>query len=268
MRALITALALGLASISGATSAQALVVIDQTSIPAYVPNTVFIGASVGRQNILDYQITTEAVQTITAGLTGRLDHIDFSIMGSVGQGNILVSLIDGDYASGARTVVGQSTFSFRNPLPYFPVTTPMVPNQTFTTNNLNYFVTPGQKFSVLFDSTPETVGYMAIGVGYQERLFDPSNPFAYLSNYAGGTKILLSGGNVLPPQLPPYDHSDLIFQTFVDTAAGAVPEPATWAMMILGFGMIGGVARRRNRSLTAIPALIAEPPRTSTGSTI
>ena len=31
---------------------------------------------------------------------------------------------------------------------------------------------------------------------------------------------------------------------------GAVPEPATWAMMILGFGLIGGVMRRR-RSPTA-----------------
>lgn len=29
------------------------------------------------------------------------------------------------------------------------------------------------------------------------------------------------------------------------SAAGAVPEPATWAMMILGFGLIGGAMRRR-----------------------
>jgi hypothetical protein len=27
----------------------------------------------------------------------------------------------------------------------------------------------------------------------------------------------------------------------------AVPEPATWAMMILGFGLVGGVMRRRQR---------------------
>lgn len=27
--------------------------------------------------------------------------------------------------------------------------------------------------------------------------------------------------------------------------AGAVPEPATWAMMIAGFGLVGGVMRRR-----------------------
>lgn len=30
--------------------------------------------------------------------------------------------------------------------------------------------------------------------------------------------------------------------------AAAVPEPATWAMMLLGFGMIAGVARYRRRS--------------------
>lgn len=29
-------------------------------------------------------------------------------------------------------------------------------------------------------------------------------------------------------------------------ATGAVPEPATWAMMIAGFGMIGGTMRRRS----------------------
>ena len=27
--------------------------------------------------------------------------------------------------------------------------------------------------------------------------------------------------------------------------AGGVPEPATWAMMILGFGLIGGALRQR-----------------------
>lgn len=32
----------------------------------------------------------------------------------------------------------------------------------------------------------------------------------------------------------------------ITTDAGAVPEPATWAMMIGGFGMVGGAMRRRN----------------------
>lgn len=33
----------------------------------------------------------------------------------------------------------------------------------------------------------------------------------------------------------------------VTATGGAVPEPATWAMMILGFGMVGGAARYRRR---------------------
>lgn len=33
---------------------------------------------------------------------------------------------------------------------------------------------------------------------------------------------------------------------------GAVPEPATWAMMMLGVGMIGGVARRRKSVTTRV----------------
>jgi hypothetical protein len=32
---------------------------------------------------------------------------------------------------------------------------------------------------------------------------------------------------------------------FDDIAAGAVPEPATWAMMLAGFGLVGFAARRR-----------------------
>ena len=34
-------------------------------------------------------------------------------------------------------------------------------------------------------------------------------------------------------------------------ATGAVPEPATWAMMIGGFGLVGAVSRRRNRQAVA-----------------
>jgi hypothetical protein len=38
--------------------------------------------------------------------------------------------------------------------------------------------------------------------------------------------------------------------TFSASLAGAVPEPATWAMMIGGIGMVGGAMRRRRVSAT------------------
>jgi hypothetical protein len=38
---------------------------------------------------------------------------------------------------------------------------------------------------------------------------------------------------------------------FDNIATGAVPEPATWAMMIGGLGLVGGFARRRARTTVA-----------------
>lgn len=42
---------------------------------------------------------------------------------------------------------------------------------------------------------------------------------------------------------------DLTFGSDAPGAQAAIPEPATWAMMIAGFGMIGATARRRRRRL-------------------
>ncbi|MBB4155297.1 subtilisin-like proprotein convertase family protein [Sphingomonas jinjuensis] len=41
------------------------------------------------------------------------------------------------------------------------------------------------------------------------------------------------------------DVGSLRSATLSITTTGAVPEPATWAMMLVGFGMVGAVARRR-----------------------
>lgn len=44
-----------------------------------------------------------------------------------------------------------------------------------------------------------------------------------------------------------YKLDDLRFGTIQDVAGG-VPEPSTWIMMILGFGLIGGVMRKRQQA--------------------
>ena len=37
----------------------------------------------------------------------------------------------------------------------------------------------------------------------------------------------------------------------LDTVAGAVPEPATWAMLLVGFGLVGVSVRRRSPTVVA-----------------
>lgn len=40
----------------------------------------------------------------------------------------------------------------------------------------------------------------------------------------------------------------------IDNLAAAVPEPSTWALMIVGFGMVGGAMRRRTAMFTTATA--------------
>ncbi len=47
------------------------------------------------------------------------------------------------------------------------------------------------------------------------------------------------------PTYPPFDYDIPYGQN------SAIPEPSTWALMLLGFGAIGGVARRRRKDLFA-----------------
>ena len=37
---------------------------------------------------------------------------------------------------------------------------------------------------------------------------------------------------------------------FVLPGAGSVPEPASWALMIGGFGLVGAAARRQRQTVT------------------
>lgn len=54
------------------------------------------------------------------------------------------------------------------------------------------------------------------------------------------------GTFTLTPNVPGPAYSLTISQ-----AGGTVPEPASWAMMIAGFGLIGAIARRRRETMVA-----------------
>jgi hypothetical protein len=94
------------------------------------------------------------------------------------------------------------------------------------------------------------------GVGFQLLgVFNAgSTPWAPFVIGAGGTFVVPTGATKLYLGLP----DGFSFQgppgTYNDNTGGftvAVPEPATWAMMIFGFGMLGFTLRRRRAQAAA-----------------
>jgi len=79
-------------------------------------------------------------------------------------------------------------------------------------------------------STAGILGFMGTGVFSGTLGGDTINPTS--ANFTFSTQ----GGNVT---------------TFSATATAAVPEPATWGLMLLGFGAIGFTMRRRRRPVLA-----------------
>jgi PEP-CTERM motif len=54
------------------------------------------------------------------------------------------------------------------------------------------------------------------------------------------------------PQVNPGSFAACAIGEVAFRTAGAVPEPATWGMMLLGFGAIGGTLRRQRKSKVAV----------------
>ena len=99
------------------------------------------------------------------------------------------------------------------------------------TSGMNIDLTVGQEYSVAI------TGYSADSLDWAERgLIGTEN-----NSYGGGRVLAAAYGN------PDWD---LTFTTYVDPAAstGDVPEPASWALMLGGFGLVGGALRSRRKA--------------------
>ncbi|MDB5480655.1 MAG: hypothetical protein JWO83_1708 [Caulobacteraceae bacterium] len=82
------------------------------------------------------------------------------------------------------------------------------------------------------------------------------------SNCAGGQATRTCVAEPHPSDLNPLLNAILIasdpnaalpstFHIYIDSDLDAVPEPASWTMMVLGFGLVGLLARRRERQPSA-----------------
>jgi hypothetical protein len=120
----------------------------------------------------------------------------------------------------------------------------------------------GQRYALTFDwaaaqlqsRTGATTEQLQVSFGgdtqWTSILSNPNEGFSgwnqvtmyFTANDASQTLKFLSFGT--PSGLPPIALLDGVSLT-------AVPEPATWVMMLLGFGGLGAMIRRRNRSVIA-----------------
>ena len=99
---------------------------------------------------------------------------------------------------------------------------PNITNLVFTWNGPDFHATGGPLDAVDFN------GLSALST-FNNTALDGFAAVAVKNNEAAGT-LTVNAGSVLV------------------AAPGPIPEPATWAMMILGFGGIGAMARTRRRS--------------------
>ena len=78
--------------------------------------------------------------------------------------------------------------------------------------------------------------------------------FQSLFAFSAGSAAFTAGINVLSFQVTDYDAPTALLVTNLQgtTATAAVPEPATWGMMILGFGAMGYAMRRRAKVRTTV----------------
>ncbi|WP_439544767.1 PEPxxWA-CTERM sorting domain-containing protein [Sandarakinorhabdus sp.] len=168
---------------------------------------------------------TRRVQTVTAGMTGTLSEVHIQMFPTTFNGF--------DYS--AAFVANVTGFNVVNTNSGTPETALSAILGTGTFAGLQ------GDWAVFTTSLAITAGQV-FGIEPVTSAFAASWHFGGF--YGGGRDYFLSGGSFQPQQTGQSGG----FRTFVDispVSGGAVPEPASWAMLIAGFGLVGAAARRR-----------------------
>src|SRR5262249_52261074 len=116
-------------------------------------------------------------------------------------------------------------------------------SQTFTdTPGVTYY------FSIWYYSFGGSPSSQLIQV--DNNIYDDQNPVAATSSYTEITGTFIGTGSDTVTITERNDPAaQLIDNVFVGTSPQTVPEPSTWALMLVGFGLLGGAGYWRRRSV-------------------
>lgn len=110
-------------------------------------------------------------------------------------------------------------------------------NYTFNPTGAPFYFYNGQGISGIADGVNSNVFRFDTATG--AFIATDNTTFAVTNasgmNFSGTNGVTFTGGNGIASSI-----------------SAAVPEPATWAMMILGFGVLGGALRRRQKGVTTV----------------
>lgn len=198
----------------------AATVVDQTTLYTKGADSSYLASGFGRSNWIS--------QGFTAGLSGSLDRLDLQIAAvstdslrlTIGAGEI----IDGDYSILATVDV---------PLADLPTSF-----DTLFSIDLSGFgveVSAGQLYSITLSSAVAGTGNQ---FGWLIGEIMPDGTEVTLPAYDGGRAL---GSNDAGATWG-IRGSDRTFRTWV---TADVPEPSSWAMLIVGFGFVGSAIRRQ-----------------------
>lgn len=163
----------------------------------------------------------------SAGLTGSMVTVDldFPNLGTV-QASAGPAVVGAGVEFGPNSILPGRNFGFD----IGDSTITYIPDESAT-----YAVLPFNGFVLTFSGAPTITGVSFDG-GLST--FAPTG----ISFNGNSVSLDFSGASVTPNSLSTVD---------VRFAANGVPEPATWALMIGGFGLAGATLRRRRRTVVA-----------------
>ncbi len=223
-------------SVAAASAVQATVVVDQSTFEATSQSG---GAFVGQDGFPEKQ---SALQTFTVGQNGTLASLGLKLFTYPNQiGSLQVSVFDhGENGEGAQQYSGAlyvGDIALSSLPQYNAPSGPLT--YDFDLSGSDIIVHVGEVMSFMLTGDQpyggSTTRNSAAAVGTN-------------SSYAGGRGYLSGNWGLGFAPAPANRFTNIEFQTLVNVAG--VPEPAAWAMMIVGFGAIGGAMRRRRAAAT------------------